>query len=222
MSVDVLASLFDRFAKVNRRKAPDYASSGLGLTISKKLAELMGGTMKVASEVNVGSEFSFTAHCFHLTSDEMKEVLALSQSQLLEPDVPCVLVASRGRRILVVDDSATNRRMLAVFLKMREWVVVEAADGIEAVKAVHDTTEESRFTLIFMDVETPLMDGIEATRQIRMREALLGTHTPIIGLSGYTSQEIQEKAAEAGMDHYMTKPFKKEAIFAVIDKFGFV
>ncbi len=220
MRVDKLATLFDRFAKVNRRKASDYASSGLGLTISKKLVELMGGTMEVGSRENEGSEFRFTAKSFHLTSDERKEVLARSQTPSLEVDVPRIMMASRGRRILVVDDSDTNRRMLAIFLKMREWSVVEAANGIEAVKAVEETI--GQFSLIFMDIEMPLMDGIEATRQIRMREALLGTHTPIIGLSGYTSQEIQGKAAKAGMDHYLTKPFKKEAIFAVVDNFGIV
>jgi signal transduction histidine kinase len=213
-----LACLFDRFAQLNRRKMSANATgSGLGLAICKRLLEMMGGTIVVTSRENVGSEFTVHVPCSVLAPQEKRDCLRQNLA-LVPPSTLPLSVEPRKKRILVVDDNVTNRQMLCLFLKMRGFMTQEAVNGLEAVNMVKEAN--ALIDLIFMDIEMPLMDGIEATRQIRARERSdHATRIPIIALSGYTSEQIQQEAAIAGMEHFLTKPFKRDTVYGVVDKF---
>jgi CheY-like chemotaxis protein len=117
-------------------------------------------------------------------------------------------------RVLVVDDSDINRRILARMLESEGFSVVMAHNGLEAIEAV--SMAEVPYSIIFMDVVMPLLDGVEATRKLRERN--IGT--PIVALTANAMTNDQQRCAEAGMTTFISKPFSKKEIISVIRRFG--
>ncbi|VVS92003.1 response regulator [Desulfoluna spongiiphila] len=195
--------IFAPFAQ-GKRMDHNEPGSGLGLTICRQLARLMAGDITVTSTPGKGSLFLFS----------------LRTRQVASPCAPSVRRATGGcapveetRRILVVDDNATNRLFLERLLASSGFEVICASDGREAVKRFHSI----RPHLIFMDLKMPVMDGIEATKQIKATAE--GAVTPVIALTACTHGMDRQKALKAGCDDFLGKPFKKAALFSLMDTY---
>ncbi|MEM6795027.1 MAG: two-component regulator propeller domain-containing protein [Acidobacteriota bacterium] len=181
--------------------------TGLGLPISKRLVEMMGGELQVWSELNKGSIFSFSIPLPEAASPPQPRRRRLPASGLaLSQDPP---------RILVVDDAEENRRLLMRLLGGVGIYVREAADGLEAT----ELWANWRPHLIFMDIRMPRMDGYEATRRIRQREAEGGAfRTLIIALTATAFEHDRRRILAAGCDDVVTKPFQEELLFDKISE----
>lgn len=187
---------FEQVCDATRRQA----GTGLGLSISRQLIRLMGSEIHVNSEPNQGSVFWFDL-CLPVLATEV-------DTQPAEGNV--IGYEGAPRRILVVDDIAENRRMLAYLLGSLGFRVDEAENGNAALESV----QASKPDLILMDRLMPMMDGLEATRRIRQNES--SARIPIIIISATVSDEDQPKWQAAGGDAFVAKPIKREALLRQI------
>ncbi|WP_246693766.1 PAS domain S-box protein [Methylobacterium sp. WL18] len=193
--------LFQRFSQVDGSIGRDYGGSGLGLAISKALVERMGGAIGVESEVNRGSTFWF----------------ALDLPVVAEPAVaaePSSIGGTRtGRRVLLAEDVQLNQDLARAILERAGHSVDVVSDGAAAVAAV----QANAYDLVLMDVQMVGMDGLSATRQIRALSGAL-SEIPIVAL---TANVLPHQVAEfraTGMDDHVGKPFRRDALLAVVDR----
>jgi two-component system CheB/CheR fusion protein len=186
--------VFRAFTQADSSTTRRYGGTGLGLTISRNLAAMMGGRMWVESEKGRGSTFYFTTK------------VALPAVQPGKPSAPRDFAsldpARRQLRVLLVDDNMVNQRLAARLLEKRGHIVVTAATGQEAL----DTLERERFDLVIMDVQMPDVDGLTATGIIREREKADGGHLPIVAMTAHAMTGDRERCLQAGMDGYLPKP----------------
>ena len=193
-----LESVFDRFSQATAESRM-LGGTGLGLTLSKGLVELMGGQIRAESKPKQGSRF-----IVRLPLRETSEALSNS-----EPDLPILF---EGRRILLVDDNRVNTIVSKYALEKLDCHVSLAADGQEALAQM----EAEQFDLVFMDVRMPVMNGLEATRALRQREAAGKPRTTIVALTAGALLEEREECFEAGMDDYVSKPFVGDSLRQVL------
>ena len=217
-----LNRIFEPFTQADDSITRKYGGTGLGLVISKALAELMGGRMWVESRPNRGSVFHFNA-LFALA--ESSDILSGKPREDSPPPAARVFTGTPetpsgspvspkiGLRILLAEDNAVNRKLALVMLKKAGYAVKTVENGKEAVRAL----EEGVFDLVLMDVQMPVMDGVEATRKIRGMEEKTGEHIPIVALTANAMKGDRERYLKAGMDDYMTKPFKWELLRQIIE-----
>jgi CheY-like chemotaxis protein len=213
-------NLFQPFIQADASTTRRYGGTGLGLSISRQLVELMGGDLRVRSESGVGSAFSFT---LPFTKQPERTQTAQSATPTLSPSVAPPGVERQGitetepgqvnARILVAEDTLTNQIVAKELLKRRGYEVDVVANGSKAVEASSLTS----YAAILMDIQMPVMDGYEATAEIRRRE---GTqqHTPIIAMTAHALQGDREKALSAGMDDYLSKPVRPEHLDKVLER----
>lgn len=196
----VKARLFQRFVQADGSNSREFGGTGLGLAICKGLAELMGGEVGVESADGGGSIFWFTCHAPRATP-----VLS----------APAMEAASEGEalRILVVDDVAANRQLVQTILCALGHEVVSADGGGEAVRQAIRRS----FDLILMDLQMPGMDGLAATRAIRMT-ADANRETPIIALSANVLPEQVAECLAAGMDDHVAKPIQIPVLLQKIEQ----
>jgi PAS domain S-box-containing protein len=247
MTPETQAILFHRFSRPPTSNFQDYEGSGLGLFISKGLVELMGGTIGVESEKDKGTNFFFTLkgepspsflssqeHYVSKVFESFSLYSSLSVAEKLQdmilPPVTHMTTAHSQRHdtfdqvkclsetvslgvldILVVEDNDLNRRVLKRLIQCKGHRCIEACNGLEAINAF----QCNKVDLIIMDIQMPVMDGISCTLKIRE----ISKQVPIIGLSGNAREAHVAKALESGMNKYMTKPVKKEELYAVIQKY---
>ena len=203
ISAGAIQKIFEPFSQADSSTTRKFGGTGLGLTICKQLAELLGGRIEVASTAGVGSTFSVIIP-FPVSST----VVPQQENRNLEPSH--FTEDSRPLRVLVVDDNEINLNIAGYLLKKAGIDFVSACDGKEAL----DAWQAIRFDLILMDVHMPVMNGIEATRIIREKEAETDRHTPIIALTADALRDEQEKILQQGFDGCVTKPFEIETLFA--------
>lgn len=198
---DKLNVLFEYFSQVDNTPTKAHAGTGLGLAISKELCTLMNGQIGVHTEDGIGSVFWFT-----FEAKESKR----TQEQKLENDAVIRISTILGNpRILLVDDNNINLFVASEILKKAGCTVDTAMNGIEAIEKASIGT----YRLILMDIQMPQMDGIEATA--RIRNLGLSKLPPIIAMTAYSMKEDKSKFMDNGMDDYIAKPIKAEAL---IDK----
>ncbi|MBN8488056.1 MAG: response regulator [Burkholderiales bacterium] len=201
MTPEQLGQLFQRFSQADSSTTRRFGGSGLGLVICRHLVALMGGTIHAESEPGQGSRFWFEVP---LTPAERAMV-----EPAADPGRAVVTDASAPRpsRILVVEDNAVNCMVVQAMLERMGMAVLLAGDGAQAVAAV----QAQAVDLVLMDCQMPVMDGYEATRQIRASDHP-SARVPIIALTAHALAEDRERCEAAGMDDYLPKPVTAEAL----------
>ncbi len=201
-------NLFERFYQAYSRTGEKYGGSGLGLAISKKIVELMGGTIRVDSHMGEGSTFYFFIKGSYLNEHELLEVMQ-TKSLLNSSKIKILTPKLKGKKILIVEDNQINATILSKQLNQVGCICCIASDGAKALEFYL----QNRFDLICMDLEIPIINGLEVTRQIRQKELVGDYHTPIIGISGYSSSSKKDFALQLGMDDYLVKPYNPKELF---------
>ena len=204
ISSDKQEAIFESFVQENTGTTRKFGGSGLGLSIVRRLIELMDSRIVLRSQKDRGSEFSF--------------VLNLPISKQITPSRPEVEVKEmddlEGLRVLVVEDNAVNQMVIRKFLRKWNAHMDTAHNGVEALKKV----EVSDYDLILMDLQMPEMDGFTATKKIRgLRKGNLHD-IPIIALTASVQLDSRHKVFEVGMDDFVTKPFNPEDLLNKIKR----
>ena len=209
ISEDQQAKVFERFSQATVQTQAVYGGNGLGLAISKRLVELMGGEIGVKSQLGHGSVFWFT--------------VPLVPAQAKVPEhVQHPRFANQQQhawRFLIVDDVAMNRLLLRQILKLEypQSLITEAEDGLAALQAINN----EGFDLVFMDMVMPQMDGIEASKSIRSTVDRQGQRLPILGLSANVNSSDRERFIDAGADDFLLKPYDRQTLVEVTERLLF-
>ena len=190
-----IEALFDPFTQGDSSTTRVHGGTGLGLTISRQLAHLMGGEIEVKSTVGLGSVFRVALPFVVVSSGEM----ALDEGPVTHPTEQNIIPA----RILVVEDNATNQLVARTILQKQGHRVDVAANGVEALALLQIIP----FDLVLMDCQMPIMDGLEATTRIRNGEAgEKQRQIPIIAMTAHAFSEDKQRCLACGMDDYLSKP----------------
>lgn len=193
-----LLHLFDKFSQENESISRKYGGTGLGMSICKQLIELMGGTIYASSKKGEGTTISFYL-----------ELAKGNAASLPEKSAACFDASVlKGKKVLITDDNELNRLVASVTLEHYGAVITEASSGQMAVEAVaHEV-----FDVILMDIQMPEIDGYEAARQIRQ----FNNTIPIVAFTAKAIKGERKKCTAAGMNDYITKPFKEEDLVKMI------
>lgn len=202
--------IFEAFTQVDVSTVRNYGGTGLGLTISKHLVQLMNGRIWVESEEGKGSIFNFTAS-FKLSPKDpqaFKELIKQidpSSRQITSQDI-------KHLSILLAEDNIVNQKIAVKMLEKYGWDVCAVGNGQEVL----DIIKKNSFDVVLMDVQMPALDGLETTRRIREEEKKTGGHLPIVALTARVMEDDKKKMLEVGMDGFVAKPIEREKLYETI------
>ena len=198
MEKEFVDRIFEKFTQEDVSVTRRYGGTGLGLSISKELVALMGGEIKVVSEKNTGTDISFYL--------ELKKgiIADLPSKEVVNIDTRILT----GKKILVVDDNEMNRLVATTILNNYGALCIEAVNGKESVEIL----EADKIDLVLMDIQMPVMDGIEATRIIRKD---ISETLPVIALTANAIKGANEKYFALGMNDYLSKPFTENDLIKI-------
>ena len=203
---DKIGIIFQKFTQIDASASRRYGGTGLGLAISKQLVEMMDGTIGVKSEEGKGSEFWFTVKM-------KKQVRPVLTENIEQNDI--IHEYSNNLNILLVEDNISNLEIAKVMLDKLGFYVETALNGKEALKAL----ETKSYDLVLMDIQMPVMDGVEATRIIRDQESeVIDKDIPIIALTAHALEGDRERFLEAGMVDYISKPISLKSLKDLLGK----
>lgn len=205
MSREFLAHAFEPFAQEDASARTAYMGTGLGLPIARQLAKMMGGTIEVESEQNVGSTFTTT---IPFEIDTAYEDENRSRKSAEEGDVS-------GARVLLVEDNELNMEITKFILTNAGMEVTMAFNGKEAVD-IFASSGENQYDLILMDVMMPVMDGLAATRAIRAMDRSDSKKIPIFAMTANAFTDDIEESRRAGMNEHLSKPLNEEKLLRAI------
>ncbi|MDF2539912.1 MAG: sensor hybrid histidine kinase, partial [Herbinix sp.] len=197
-----IGRLFRSFSQVENSFTKKFGGTGLGLAISKQLVELMGGTIGIDSELGKGSTFYFQLK-FKIGNQKEEKSKQITQ----------IIRAKRQLSILLTEDDAINRKVIEKMLLEKGHRVVTAENGLRALSMY----QQDKYDIILMDIQMPVMDGIEATQRIRELETE-DNHTPIVALTAYALNGDRERFLSFGMDEYVPKPIHMNDLFYIIER----
>jgi CheY-like chemotaxis protein len=210
-----ITRLFKPFSQADSSTTRKYGGTGLGLTISKRLTEMLGGDITISSEPGKGSTFSLTVE-----TGDLEGVRLLDS--LVESPIRAKLASSATNaasirlncRILLAEDGPDNQRLIAFLLKKAEADVTLAENGQVAYdEALAACDRGEPFDVILMDMQMPVLDGYEATRRLRAE----GYTSPILALTAHAMEGDIQKCLDAGCDAYLSKPIEREKFLATIN-----
>lgn len=197
--------IFEQFSQLQAGEdMTNKSGTGLGLTISQKLVQLMGGNIEVESIIGLGSTFSF----------ELPFVVSKSGNGYVAPATSASMPANTdlsGVNVLLAEDNSLNQFYARQLLSSWNVKLDIANNGLEVV----EKARIQKYDIILMDLQMPIMDGLEAMRKIRTTNSL-NHSTPVIGVSADAFEETRKKAIQHGMDDYLTKPINEEALFGIM------
>jgi len=202
--------IFNSFSQEDSSTTRNFGGTGLGLSISRELISLMNGTLSVKSEIGVGSEFGFSI-CMKKAAKDMCEVVSEPQHVIERRKA----VLDKEFVVLVAEDNKINMKMVVDMLTRKGCTVIKAENGLIA----NEKYITKEIDLILMDMQMPVMNGLEATRKIREFEKSTLNHIPIVALTANAMAEDRHKTQEAGMDDFLAKPIQFKELYTVIDKY---
>jgi CheY-like chemotaxis protein len=205
---DKLLCIFDKFSQADGSVSRKFGGTGLGLAITKKLVELHNGEIRVESELGHGSTFVVTLQCD--VGEGRRERKPDYQASKNVQAVPGL------GRILVVEDNHVNQRVVTAMLGKRGYSYEVANDGQEALDKL---ASGANFDLVLMDVQMPVLDGLEATRIIR--EDSHWNALPIVAMTAHAMSGDKERCLDAGMNGYISKPVHPDQLFNIVDEYLF-
>ncbi|MCI5117253.1 MAG: PAS domain S-box protein [Candidatus Electrothrix sp. LOE1_4_5] len=224
ISQDQQENIFANFTQADSSITRDFGGTGLGLAISNRLLQLMGSEIYLKSTLGVGSVFSFNI----LLEEGKHPEAGTEQQQEIVPD------SQRCLDVLLVEDNPANQRLAVIILEKQGQQVTVANNGLEALSYL----SRQHFDLIFMDMQMPVMDGLTATRYIRqvekgiaidlpeldsvaeqLHDRLIDKHVYIVAVTANAMYEDRKQCLEAGMDEYLSKPYKKYSLLKILHNF---
>jgi PAS domain S-box-containing protein len=214
---DKLDTIFNPFQQADGSTTRKYGGSGLGLTICRQLAKLMGGNIWAADQVSIGSELHFTAWV-ERSEPKLSEGRDGIGSEKKNPSGQAKVNSPKQGRpsasvsLLIAEDHPVNQKLIQAILTKAGYQVELANNGREAFEKF--CTSSGQYDLVFMDVQMPEMDGLEATRKIRSEGF---EQIPIIAMTAHAMKGDREMCLAAGMNDYIAKPIKKEIVFELVD-----
>jgi signal transduction histidine kinase/CheY-like chemotaxis protein/HPt (histidine-containing phosphotransfer) domain-containing protein len=204
---DKLTSIFEKFTQADGSITRKYGGTGLGLAIIKRLAEMQEGDVKVESAVGRGSKFTVSLPC------ERVEAPAASP-EVSHPAIPADKEAPAMVRLLLVEDNLVNQKVVTAILRKKGYRIEVANDGREALAKLEGSAQG--YDVVLMDVQMPVMDGLETTRTIRRNSQW--HHLPVIAMTAHAMNGDRERCLQAGMDSYISKPIQPAHLIATIEK----
>ncbi|GAB3303321.1 PAS domain S-box protein [Hymenobacter tenuis] len=198
-----LQQLFEPFTQASASTAREYGGSGLGLSISRGLVELLGGELTAESRLHQGSTFRFTLQFGSAAAPAPAPELTAPNYQALS-----------GRRVLLTEDNRVNQFLMQAMLRGWGMVVDTASSGPEAVALF----QQHAYDVVLMDIQMPGMDGVAATRLLREHPEPARAATPVVALTAHAMQGEAERYQAAGLNAYLSKPFRQEALFHLLQE----
>ena len=208
MSNEFLGHAFEPFAQEDTSARTAYMGTGLGLPIAKQLAEMMGGTIEVESEQNIGTTFTITIPFEIDTSYKNENTLKKAGST---GDVS-------GAKVLLVEDNELNMEIAKFILENAGMEVTTALNGKEAVDTFA-ASEENQFDLILMDIMMPVMNGLKAARIIRAMQRADARKIPIFAMTANAFTDDIEESRKAGMNEHLSKPLDEAKMMQTIKRY---
>lgn len=208
MSPEFQEHVFDSFAREHTVTENGIGGTGLGMAITKNIVDMMGGTIRVESEVGKGTEFTVMLACeiSELNPEQKEAIKNEKQENRMESRR-----SYEGKKILLVEDNELNREIATAIMQEIGLDVDIAEDGTDAVN-IMSSAEGRSYDLIFMDIQMPKMDGYTATREIRTLKDPKCANIPIVAMTANAFEEDREKAIRAGMNGHIAKPISTEVI----------
>lgn len=206
ISQEDIGRIFDAFVQVDGSLTRRYEGTGLGLVICRRLIHLMGGEIRVESELGKGSVFTFTVKLAKVIDD--RDHNSVCDTSVLDTE-SMIISQFSGRKILLVEDEPINQEVTRLLLEDVGLLVILAKDGVEAIEQV----QQNEFSLVLMDMQMPRMNGEEATTRIRQ---LPRGQLPIIAMTANAYEEDRQRCMEAGMDDFIAKPVDPDVLFATL------
>ena len=216
--------VFNGFTQADTSMTRRFGGVGLGLTVCDKLVNFLGGKIWLETTLDKGSTFFFS---LYLKRQQDNKGTGCSEGRKTEKKLGVSL------NILLVEDNIFNQQLIRTIFEGRGHTVTTASDGLECLKLL----TKNEYSVVVMDIQMPVMDGIEATKRIRacergelysdtqheeeltrLRSRIQGKYTPIVALTAHAMSEDREKCLQAGMDDYLTKPFRPDKDFSVIKR----
>lgn len=211
MSEEFLKTIFDAFSRERNSTISGIEGTGLGMSIVKRLVDLLDGSIKISSKVGVGTRVEITLPFRIVENDKYME----KESQFF------FRRSLKGKRVLLVEDNDLNREIAKDILSEEGMIVEEACDGNDAVTMMKEKMMENPFyyDFVLMDIQMPNMDGYEASKAIRKLPMSRYVHVPIIAMTANAFEEDKKKAVSAGMDAHLAKPVNIEVLLDTLSRF---
>jgi len=197
-------SVFDHFIQADAGIDRKFGGTGLGLAISKKIIDILGGNLQVKSELGKGSTFYFSLSLPYAKSQHQIETVVIKEQK--SP----LQQSNSEYKILVVEDNLINQKYLLRLLDKWSFRYDVANNGLESIQLC----KKSEYDIILMDIQMPIMDGYEATKEIRLNDI----KTPIVALTASSLRNDRDKAIKMGFNDFLTKPFRPDQLTKVLEK----